>query len=159
MPVEVDFTHQAIDLEELQSFDSAEIIRHKLQQAYDIIKGPVVVEDVSAGFDAWHGLPGPFVKFFNERLGNDALYKVVGDKAPMSASCTIGYYDGQQEIIVTGTLHGKVVSPRGESFGFDSVFQPDGQTKTYAEMSHSEKDAISHRRLAIDKLMTELKQL
>ncbi len=159
IPSDLDFTHQAVDLDEIQSFDSAEIIRHKLRQAYQIVKGPVVVEDVSAGLDEWNGLPGPFVKFFIERLGKDALHKLGGNNAPMTASCTIGYYDGQDEIIVNGTVQGKVVSSRGEGFGFDNVFMPNGHTKTYAEMTPAEKDAVSHRHLAVDKLLAELKQL
>ncbi len=47
-----------------------------------------------------------------------------------------------------------IVEPRGASgFGWDSVFQPDtGGGKTYAEMTAAEKNAISHRSLAIAKL-------
>ena len=41
-----------------------EIAEHKVKQAYDIIKSPVIVEDVSLGLDSFDDLPGPFVKFF-----------------------------------------------------------------------------------------------
>lgn len=159
VPADYALEHHAIDLDEIQSLDNAEIIRHKVRQAYEILGKPVVVEDVSGGLDAWNGLPGPFVKFFIERLGKDALYQLGGEGAGMTVTCTVGYFDGTNEIIVDGTLHGTVVKPRGDSFGFDIVFQPNGHTKTYAEMTGAEKDAISHRHLAVDKLLAALKQL
>ena len=160
LPSNVSLQHKDLDLLEIQSFDSAQIVAHKLRQAYDIVQGPVVVEDVSAGLDSLHGLPGPFVKFFEQQLGERALYILAGKPATASASCTIGYYDGEHELIVDGTVHGSVVPGRGDGgFGFDKVFMPDGQPKTYAEMTAAEKDAVSHRHLAIDELLARLEQL
>jgi XTP/dITP diphosphohydrolase len=46
---------------------------------------------------------------------------------------------------------------RGDhGFGFDKVFMPNGQTKTYAEMSAKEKDAVSHRSKAITNFIKAL---
>jgi len=155
-PASMQLRNQSIDLEEIQSFDSTEIVRHKVRQAYDIVQAPVIVEDVSAGLNKLNGLPGPFIKFFIERLGQDALVQLGGENAAATAVCTIAYYDGEREIIVTGVKKGTVVPMRGEGFGFDVVFVPNGQTKTYSEMTRPEKDAISHRRKAIDALLKEL---
>lgn len=159
LPADFEVTHQAIDLDEIQSLDTAEIARRKVHEAYKIVNGPVVVEDVSAEVDDWNGLPGPFIKFFNERLGKDALYKLAGEGAGTTAMCTIAYYDGTREYVVEGRVHGTIVAPRVESFGFDGIFVPDGQSKTYAEMAPEEKDQISHRRLALDELTAVFKQL
>jgi inosine triphosphate pyrophosphatase len=41
-------------------------------------------------------------------------------------------------------------------FGWDPVFQPDGFDKTFAEMDGEEKNSISHRRRAIEKLIAHL---
>jgi len=43
-------------------------------------------------------------------------------------------------------------------FGYDSVFQPEGHTKTFAEMGLSEKNLISHRAIAVKKLINFLKE-
>ncbi|SDM01506.1 XTP/dITP diphosphohydrolase [Pedobacter antarcticus] len=56
---------------------------------------------------------------------------------------------------VNGTLREK---PSGEAgFGYDPIFQPDGYSVTFAEMSGEEKNAISHRGLAMKQLIAFLK--
>jgi XTP/dITP diphosphohydrolase len=62
-------------------------------------------------------------------------------------------------LTATGTLEGTIIdAPRGtEGFGYDPIFVPQGQTKTLAEMSHQEKNAISHRRKAVQELMAQMK--
>lgn len=53
-----------------------------------------------------------------------------------------------------GVLEGRIAdAPRGEGgFGYDPLFIPEGETRTLAEMSPAEKNAISHRRRALDGL-------
>jgi inosine triphosphate pyrophosphatase len=55
--------------------------------------------------------------------------------------------------VFTGAIHGQIVSPRGgRQFGWDCVFQPDGYTQTYGEMTKDLKNSISHRSLALKEL-------
>ena len=49
-------------------------------------------------------------------------------------------------------LRFETMAPRGEYFGWDPIFEPDGLKKTYAEMGREEKNKLSHRRLTLDKL-------
>ncbi len=53
-----------------------------------------------------------------------------------------------------GTVEGRIgTEPLGESgFGYDPVFYPLGHERTFAQMSPSEKDGISHRGRALEKL-------
>lgn len=149
LPGELDIRHKALHLTEIQTMDTHEIVRHKLREAYAVVKAPVMVEDVSAGLASLGGLPGPFIKFFEERLGSDALYQLApNDK--VTITCTMGYYDGADEIIVDGTVHGRTVKPRGDNgFGFDNCIILDGQTKTSAELAPEVKNKISHRHAAV----------
>jgi XTP/dITP diphosphohydrolase len=58
-----------------------------------------------------------------------------------------------------GEVKGKIIEePRGANgFGYDPVFVPDGHTRTFAEMSMEEKNQISHRKIAISKMLDFLK--
>lgn len=148
-PANLNLQSQKLDLDELQSLDVQMILRHKLHQAYDLLKSPVLVEDVSAELENLNGLPGPFIKFFEQRLGNDALYTLSSENTPVTIRCLMGYFDGKNEHIVEGTLNGTIVAPRGEPiFGFDVVIVPDGYTQTMAELGPDVKNKISHRYLA-----------
>jgi XTP/dITP diphosphohydrolase len=49
------------------------------------------------------------------------------------------------------------IAPRGTNgFGWDAIFIPDGETRTFAEMTGAEKDARSHRRRAWEALAKTL---
>jgi XTP/dITP diphosphohydrolase len=65
--------------------------------------------------------------------------------------------DGR-EIVADGSVEGFITeSPRGEGgFGYDSVFLPAGERHTFAEMSHGEKAAVSHRGRALRALAAAL---
>jgi non-canonical purine NTP pyrophosphatase (RdgB/HAM1 family) len=154
----LEFQNQKIDLTEIQSADLHEIVERKLKEAYEKIGGPVVVEDTAAGLDNLNGLPGPFIKFFHDKIGDDALFKLAKrDGEPASITCTAGYYDGQNLIITDGVIKGTVTSPRGDNgFQLDKVFVPEGETRTMAEMSPEEKNAISHRFKAFSALIDKI---
>lgn len=60
----------------------------------------------------------------------------------------------------SGYVEGRIgKEPKGSSgFGYDPVFYPEGYTKTFSEMNDDEKDAISHRGVAIRKLFQYLRE-
>lgn len=48
-----------------------------------------------------------------------------------------------------GTVQGRIVAPRGSGgFGWDPIFQPEGEGRTYGEMTAEEKNQTSHRAVA-----------
>ena len=57
-------------------------------------------------------------------------------------------------IIFEGRINGKIsLKPKGiNGFGYDPIFVPEGYDKTFAEMSHKEKNKISHRKIALMKM-------
>lgn len=158
LPPDITMDIADVDLVEIQSIDPEEIITDKARRAYEAIGKPVVVEDVEAGLEKLNGLPGPFVKFFLKKLGDDALYQLAGHEGEKAViSCSIAYFDGKKMLTVRGDVPGTIVAPRGnDGFGFDITFVPDGETLTYAEMDEIKKNSLSHRRKAIQLLIEEL---
>lgn len=68
--------------------------------------------------------------------------------------CAAVYYDGKNYKSAIGEIRGSIIkTPRGKNgFGYDPLFVPDGYNITTAEMSHEEKNKISHRLNAFKKL-------
>ena len=136
--------HQKVELDELQSLDLHEIVEHKARRAYEAVKRPVIVEDVSLEFAALGGLPGPFIKFFIEQAGTEACCQLLDSFADRSATirCTFGYYDGEHVELFDSTLAGTISDqPRGDNgYGFDRIFICEGYDITRAEMSPAENE-------------------
>lgn len=151
----------ALDLIEIQHLDPVVVAKDKAKRAYKKLGKPVLVDDVSAGLDELKGLPGTFMKYFEEALGSDALFRLAGNKsAACSVTAVAAYYDGERSLHGVGTVRGKVLDPKGKKgWGFDFVFMPDGHTETYAQMGPERKDKISHRSLAIQDLVRQLNDL
>ena len=148
--------NKSFDLEELQG-TSDFIATKKAIEATKYCDTAVLIEDVALGFTAYRGLPGPYVKDFLTSVGREGLYKMVQpfDDRSATAKCTFAFCPGKNQDVelFVGECHGTIVPPRGDTtFGWDPVFQPDGYTQTFAEMSLEEKNKISHRSRALQKV-------
>lgn len=148
-----------IDLPEIQDIDSQNIIEEKLKTALKHREGNFIVEDNSLLINGMNGLPGPQIKWFLKTIGNQGIFeltKVFGSKA--TAKVIIGFAKDSENIhFFEGVIEGEIVEPRGENgFGWDAIFQPEGHSKTFAEMNVEEKNNFSMRRLAVEKLKDHL---
>ena len=71
----------------------------------------------------------------------------------------IALSQGGKDYLFEGKIEGTIRNePKGDhGFGYDPIFQPDGYTVTFAEMTKAEKNKISHRAIAMNKLIEFLK--
>ena len=133
--------HQKLDLDEIQSLDLREIVEHKVKQAYEQIKKPVIVEDVSLEFSALGRLPGTFIRFFVDEVPFEVICSLLDGKDRKAiARCVFGYYDGKRLELFEGSMIGKIAEvPAGKNgFGWDRLFIPEGYTMTRAEMGEED---------------------
>lgn len=149
----IELVHKPYDLVEIQ--DSAyKCAKHKTNSASSLFpETPILIEDVSLFVEAWDSLPGPYIKWFT-KIGVDRLVKMLSpfDNKNAEAVCIYGfsYSDTPDPILFIGRKKGEIVSSRGENgFGFDSIFKPEKQSKTFAEMDTQEKNLMSHRYKAL----------
>lgn len=152
-----------LELEEPQA-TPIEISQAKCRQAAALCDGPVIVEDTSLCFNALNGLPGPYIKWFYESIGNEGLSKLLlgfEDKTAF-AQCVLSFSMGKDQEIKTfvGSVDGIIVSPTGPTgFGWDPIFKPLGRNTTFSQMDRSEKNKISHRAKAFRQFITYVNQI
>ena len=146
---------------EIQTQNIEELVNHKCQQAYDSLKCPVLVEDSGLLFNAWDGLPGSLIKWFECTVGCEGILKMLRgfEDRNAKAVCCFAIHDGKNIRIARGEIEGTIATKiRGDNgFGWDVFFVPHGYKRTFAEMSSEEKNAISHRKKALDNLKVLLK--
>lgn len=149
---------ESIELDEIQELDLEKVALHKLNQALEIVKGPVIIDDVSVEIEAWNSFPGPLVKWLL-KAGNDGdasvLLKLLKNETNRSAKArlAVGFHDEKKAHIFIGEVKGTIaLEIRGDNgFGWDPVFIPEGFDQTFAEMDPKVKDSISHRGKALAK--------
>lgn len=149
-----------LDLEEIQTIDGRDVIRHKVREAFQVLKKPVVVEDTSLYFEAWKGLPGALIRWFLKTVGCGGICKMMSNEKNREAvaESAMAYCDGKVTKFVLGRIKGSIpLKQRGKSgFGWDPIFIPKGFKKTFAEMTREEKNQISMRKIALEKLRKHL---
>ena len=132
---------------------------------------PCVADDSGLEVDALDGAPGVYSARYAGEHGNDeknidkllhALRDVPADARTARFVCTAccAFPDGSR-LIARGECCGKIAFTRSGSggFGYDPVFIPDeADGRSMASLTDAQKDAISHRRRALEKLAQILRE-
>ncbi len=123
-------------------------------------------DDTGLEIDALEGRPGvKSARYAGEHCNSeDNIKKVLsemGDSENRSArfKTVISLVLGVRELFFEGVVEGEIIYHKvGKSgFGYDPIFKPEGQSQTFAEMSAEEKNKISHRAKAVQRLIEFLK--
>ncbi|MBD3636832.1 MAG: non-canonical purine NTP diphosphatase [Crocinitomicaceae bacterium] len=140
----------------------------KAQYVVDHYKVNCFADDTGLEIDSLNGEPGVYSARYageekNAENNMDLVLKklngVQNRKARFRTVISL-MLDGEEhqfEGIVNGTIRQERSGTEG--FGYDPIFQPDGYTQTFSEMSMEEKNKISHRGRAIQKLVKYLSSL
>ncbi|KAF5388064.1 hypothetical protein D9615_000768 [Tricholomella constricta] len=141
-----------------------EVAKDKCRRAAELTGSACITEDTALCYAALNGLPGPYVKYFMQEVGHEGLNNLlVGFPTKAAwALCTFAYSSGpgSEPIIFEGRTDGSIVPARGSKvFGWDAVFEPNGTGLTYAEMPKEQKNKLSHRYKALEKLRAHLQSL
>ncbi|WP_324721230.1 non-canonical purine NTP diphosphatase [Salinimicrobium sp. HB62] len=119
-------------------------------------------DDTGLEVEALDGAPGVYsARYAGEEKSSEAniekLLKELQEKEDRSArfKTVIALYLNDELHTFTGICSGKIIFERKglQGFGYDPVFQPEGKSATFAEMSLQEKSQISHRARATCKLI------
>lgn len=140
----------------------------KARAMADRVDFAVLADDTGLFVNALGGEPGVhsarYASEHDDKKNRQKLLKNLEDKKDRSAyfKTQIILIDEDKNIIpIEGVCPGKIsLDERGDNgFGYDSIFIPDGFEKTFAEMTHEEKNEISHRAKALKNLRDKLSNL
>lgn len=154
-----------IEIEEDQeTFE--ENAKKKAKEIAQLVNMPCIADDSGLCIEEFDGWPGVYTaRFLGENATqsqrNEAILEKMkylkDEKRKAKVVCVIAYYENGEYIIAKGEIKGKIAKePKGENgFGFDPIFELENG-KTYAELSQKEKNAISHRKRALENFQNKL---
>lgn len=138
----------------------------KAEHVYARYQVPVFADDTGLEVDALNGEPGVYTAMYagDDRDANRNMQKVITGlegKSDRSAAfrTIITYIDESGSYAFEGKVDGQIADQQqgAKGFGYDPIFIPQGYSETFAELPSAEKNKISHRKRAIEKLVDFLK--
>jgi len=135
----------------------------KARTVHELTGLPSLADDTGLEVDALDGAPGVYSAryagknpSFEDNM-NKLLTELQGlpkDRRTARFRTIISFVDGSRELFSEGIVEGIItLDTKGEDgFGYDPIFQPEGQDLTFAEMTQNEKNKISHRGRALIKM-------
>jgi len=125
-------------------------------------------DDTGLEVEALNGSPGVHSARYagngrNDKDNRDLLLKKLEGIKDRSArfKTVISLYYNKQQYLFEGIINGSIaIEETGDKgFGYDSIFIPENETRTFAEMSLGEKNKISHRARAFSKMISFFKEV
>ena len=124
-------------------------------------------EDTGLETDALNGAPGVYsARYSGEPVSSerniDKLLTELGETKNRNARfrTVVCLIKSNQEYFFEGVCEGRILLQRqgSEGFGYDAIFAPEGSQRSFAEMTQAEKNEVSHRRKAINKMILFLRE-
>ena len=122
-------------------------------------------DDTGLFIDSLGGLPGvKSARYAGENCNSEEninlVLKNLKDKSDRNASfkTVICLILNNKRYFFEGVINGKITEEKvgNGGFGYDPIFVPEGFNKTFSELTLNEKNAISHRGIAVNKLVNFL---
>ena len=140
-------------LKEIQSNSLNVIAKQKAIDAYSKIQKPVIVEDDGLFIKSLDGFPGPYSSYVYDTIGNKGIIRLLENSKLRDAKfmAIIAYCNGNDDVkLFESSISGKISSVIEQGgWGYDPIFIPNGESKTYANVS--DKDKFSHRSASLQK--------
>ena len=166
---------ELLSLKDIQCFDdipeTADTLegnaRQKAQYIYTNYGMDCFADDTGLEVEALNGAPGVYsARYAGDGHDSEAnmqkLLKELEGKENRKAQfrTAICLIEGGEEHLFEGIVEGRIIDHETgtEGFGYDPIFSPEGKGISFAEMSAEEKNQISHRGRAVEKLIAWLKK-
>lgn len=148
---------------EIQADTLEEVVETGLEWLWERHKVPIMIDDSGLFINCLKGFPGVYSAYVYKTLACPGILRLMENQDDRSAEfrCCAGYVDADGKITMrSGVSKGIIVGEmRGSGgFGFDPIFLPDGEIKTFAELDLTRKNVISHRGRAFSMLAKAMQE-
>jgi XTP/dITP diphosphohydrolase len=149
---------------EIQADTLEEVVESGLKWLWERHGVPIMIDDSGLFINCLKGFPGVYSAYVYKTLGCPGILRLMENRDDRSAEfrCCAGYVDQDGKITMrSGISKGIIVGEmRGTGgFGYDPIFLPEKEIKTFAELDLARKNIISHRGRAFGMLAQAMHDL
>lgn len=142
---------------EIQADSLEKIVRFGATVLDDEVRGDYLIDDSGLFVDSLNGFPGPYSAYAYKRIGSKGILRLLEGARVRTATFETVFLlrKGGEHHAFRGACRGTIAdAERGKGgFGYDPIFIPEGEARTFGEMSLKEKNDRSHRSRAVDALL------
>jgi XTP/dITP diphosphohydrolase len=151
--------YRDIKKEEIREEDVRNVALAAAKEIVKRVKEPFIVEDSGLYIEALNGFPAAYSSWVFKKIGCSGILKLMEGERARNARflCALAYSDGKEIRLFSGVCEGTLAHEiKGQGgFGYDPIFIPIGETKTFAE-DETLKKKYSHRTRAFNAFATWL---
>ena len=156
--IRVEVVQKNLGYPEIQTDSLEEVALFGVKHIQERFDKPFILEDAGLFIESLYGFPGVYSSFFYHTIGCKGVLKLLEGFENRKAlfRSVFGYGDIKQNpVLFIGECQGSISKEERGShgFGYDPIFIPDGELKTFAEMEIHEKNSYSHRGKSLLKLI------
>lgn len=157
--LKIDVIQKDLGYPEIQTDSLEEVAIYGVEQIKKKFDQPFILEDAGLFIDELNGFPGVFSAYVYHTIGCEGILKLMDKSGNNQRKATFrSIYafckPDEKPLIFMGECKGIISDKQkgDKGFGYDPIFIPNNNQKTFAEMQISEKNIISHRGKALEKL-------
>ena len=142
---------------EIQTDRLEKVLKYAATVLDDEVQGDYLIDDSGLFIEALGSFPGVYSAFVQKKIGNRGVLKLMaGEKYRAAFFETVFLLrQGEEHEVFHGQCRGSIAEAEWGKGGFvyDPIFVPEGDTRTFGEMTVAEKNKVSHRARAVDALL------
>ena len=161
-PCNINVLQNNLGYPEIQAETLEEVTHYGIQYLENKLAEPFIIEDAGLFITALNKFPGVYSKQVFYTIGLEGVLKLMEKQINRSAEFQSVYalkLPNTSALYFKGICKGAITKEKKgtHGFGYDPICIPEGYAQTFAEMSTAEKNKVSHRGMALQKLMAYLK--
>lgn len=163
--VDVEVIQKNLVYPEIQADTLEDVAHFGVEYLQKKIRNSFILEDAGLFIDSLNGFPGVYSSYVFHTIGCKGILKLlkdisVGRRKACFRSVFAYKEPDEKPVFFPGACHGRISTQMlGDyGFGFDPIFIPIGETRTFAQMDVKEKNCFSHRGKSLEKLIDFFKK-